>query len=130
MRSSPENITSLESNQVFVFGSNKLGAHKKGAAKQAMGFGAVMGQAEGLQGKTYGIPTKDHQIQTLPLVAIKKYVDNFILFASVNPHLEFLTTEIGCGLAGYKPKDIAPMFKEALKFENIKLPSRFLARLL
>jgi hypothetical protein len=89
-----------------------------------------MGQAKGLQGKTYGIPTKDFRIQTLSINRIKPYVHEFLLFAESNPQLEFLVTEIGCGLAGYKPKDIAYLFAKALTLDNVKLPSRFLARLL
>lgn len=132
MRTSPNEITRLEPHQIFVFGSNKIGRHGRGAAKQALIWGAKMGQGVGLQGNTYGIPTKDHNTQTLPVNEIKPYVDEFILFAKERPEMEFLVTEIGCGLAGYKPKDIAPLFREVLKqnIGNIKLPSRFLARLL
>lgn len=77
MRITPENITKLDSNQIFVFGSNQSGRHGKGAAKTALGWGAVYGQAEGLQGKTYGIPTKDKSIRrTLTIDEIKPYVDS------------------------------------------------------
>lgn len=126
MRVTPDNITRLEPNEIFVFGSNHSGRHGKGAAKTALGWGAKWGQAEGLQGRTYGIPTKDASIRrTLTLEEIKPYVDRFIEFAKENPQLRFLVTEIGCGLAGYKPKEIAPLFYQAADVENIYLPQRF-----
>lgn len=126
MRTTPSDITSLPTDTVFVFGSNLSGRHGKGAAKQALGWGAKWGQASGLQGRTYGIPTKDASIRrTLSVSEIKPFVDEFILFAASNPHLVFYVTEIGCGLAGYKPKDIAPLFVNAVDVQNIYLPSRF-----
>lgn len=125
-RITPDNITKLLDKQVFVFGSNLSGRHGKGAAKTALTFGAIWGQSKGLQGKTYGIPTKDAAIKrTLSINEIKPFVDEFIEFAIANGNLIFLVTEIGCGLAGYKPKDIAPLFKKALNVENILLPKRF-----
>ncbi len=125
-RTTPENISSLPERYIFVFGSNLSGKHGKGAAKTALGFGARWGQGHGMQGKTYGIPTKDASVRkTLPIAEIKPYVDRFIAFAIVMPELTFLVTEIGCGLAGYKPKDIAPLFKDAIRVNNIHLPARF-----
>ena len=125
-RTTPENITNISSNQVFVFGSNLSGRHGKGAAKTALGWGAVWGQAKGLQGKTYGIPTKDASIRrTLDVDEIKQFVDEFIQFAKDNNHLTFFVTEIGCGLAGLKIKQIAPLFAEAANIQNIYLPHRF-----
>lgn len=125
-RVTPENIVSLREYEVFVFGSNLSGRHGKGAAKTALGWGAKWGQASGLQGKTYGIPTKSHDVRSvLPIHDIKTYVNIFIEFAKMRPNITFLVTEIGCGLAGYKPKDIAPLFKGAITVENIHLPGRF-----
>jgi hypothetical protein len=125
-RTSPEYINKLEDNEIFVFGSNLSGRHSKGAAKQALTWGAKWGQAAGLQGKTYGIPTKDASIRrTLTIAEIKPYVDEFIQFAKGNPHLIFLVTEVGCGLAGLKHKDVAPLFKDAINLENIHLPAKF-----
>lgn len=130
-RITPENITALESNDVFVFGSNLSGRHGKGAAKTALTWGAKWGQASGLQGRTYGIPTKNSSIsKTLSIVEISRFVDEFILFADQNKHLRFLVTEIGCGLAGLKPKEVAPMFKNAVDYENIYLPAKFWHKLL
>lgn len=119
-------ITELKDNEVFVFGSNESGRHGKGAAKTAMKWGAKYGQAEGLQGKTYGIPTVNASISNkLSLNKIKKYVDNFINFAKSTPNKIYLVTEIGCGLAGWAAKDIAPLFKEATNIPNIHLPKKF-----
>lgn len=123
-------IDKLEFNQIFVFGSNLSGRHGKGAAKQALTWGAKWGQASGLQGRTYGIPTKNSSItRTLAISEIEPYVFEFIQFAKANPSLIFLVTEIGCGLAGYKPKDIAPLFADAIKVPNIILPPRFVRKL-
>ena len=125
-RITPENINSLAENEVFVFGSNLSGRHGKGAAKTALGWGAKYGQASGIQGKTYGIPTKDASIRrTLSIEEIKPFVDDFIEFAKANENFIFLVTEIGCGLAGLKPKEVAPLFKEAVNVDNIYLPARF-----
>ncbi len=125
-RITPEKITEISEGEVFVFGANQAGRHGKGAAKTALGWGAKYGQGAGLQGKTYGIPTKDKTIRyALPVNKIKEYVDDFIAFAKTRPELIFYVTEIGCNLAGYKPKDIAPLFKDAVEVENIYLPARF-----
>lgn len=124
-RTIPLEITELKDNEIFVFGSNTGGRHGKGAAKQALTWGAKWGQGEGLQGKTYGIPTKDSKIRTLPVNDIRPFVDRFVQFAKDHPEMIFLVTEIGCGLAGYKPKDIAPLFKDVKELKNVKLPERF-----
>lgn len=109
---------------IFVFGSNLAGRHGAGAAKFALEHhGAIYGIGIGLQGNSYAIPTKDHSIKTLPLYVIKDYAESFLDFAANHPHLTFNVTEIGCGLAGYKPTDIAPMFKN--HSENVMLPQRF-----
>jgi hypothetical protein len=99
---------------IFVFGSNLAGRHGKGAALFALQHhGAIYGQGIGLQGNSYGIPTKDSRLRTLPLDTIKLHVEDFLIFARKNPQLDFLVTKIGCGLAGYKDDDISPMFKHA-----------------
>lgn len=97
---------------VFVFGSNLAGRHGAGAALYARtNCGAVYGQGEGFQGNSYAIPTKDLNIETLPLSIIAGGVTKFISFARANPTRGFFVTAIGCGLAGYKPSDIALMFQ-------------------
>ncbi len=123
-RITPENITKLEPNEIFGYGDNEAHIHGKGAAKQAMHFGANYHQG-GLVGQTYGIPTKDKFMRVLPLNLIQLHIYQFLLVAKQNPDLIFLVTEIGCGLAGYKPKHIAPLFKDAVDIENIHLPARF-----
>ena len=117
----PKRITELKSNEIFVFGSNLEGAHGGGAALLAWrNWGAIWGQGAGLQGQTYGIPTMHGGTDN-----IKPYVDDFIRFAGEHAEYIFLVTEIGCGIAGFKPRDIAPLFKEAMNVPNIYLPQRF-----
>lgn len=126
MKYSPERITKLKPNEIFVFGSNLAGRHGAGAALLAKErFGAVNGRPGGLQGQSYAIPTKDKQMATLPLEEIKWGIIDLLTFASWHPELVFLVTEIGCGLAGYKPKDIAPLFFQCYVPENVLLPRRF-----
>lgn len=110
--------------KIFVFGSNLAGRHGKGAALFArQNRGAIYGQGIGLQGQSYAIPTKDERLRTLPLHKIEEYVKMFLQFAKDNPQLEFEITEIGCGLAGYTPKQIAPMFKGSP--DNCQLPENW-----
>lgn len=119
-------IRELGPDQIFVFGSNMSGRHGKGAAKQAMRWGAKYGQAAGIQGRTYGIPTVNASISgKLSLSKIARFVDDFIDYASRAPGLTFLVTEIGCGLAGWSVKDIAPLFAKAKDIPNIWLPASF-----
>lgn len=125
-RITPTWITSLKPNECFIFGSNRSGRHGKGAAKTALKWGAKWGQAEGLQGNTYGIPTVDAAIKnTLPLQEIKVYVDEFIKYAKHDKDTVFLLTEIGCGLAHLTPEEVAPLFKDAVDVENIHMPLSF-----
>ena len=123
----PENITSLKPNEIFVFGSNLAGRHGKGAAKQALKFGAIRGEGVGPAGQTYGIPTKCWNLGTLDTSTIRRYVGDFLDYAKSHQELTFLVTPIGCGLAGYSPKDIAPMFAGAPS--NVILPTCFTSNL-
>ena len=117
-RTTPEFITSLEPNEIFVFGSNLKGMHGGGAAYIAYRkFGAIMGQGVGLQGQSYAIPTMQGGVET-----IRPYVDEFIQFAKQHPELTFLVTRIGCGIAGFTDDEISPLFAEAHGVENIVLP--------
>lgn len=126
MKFTPENIRHLEPNQIFTYGANTAGIHGAGAAKLALRWGAKMGEY-GLNGQTYGIPTKDHNIRTLPLDKIQVHVDTFLAVAFSHPEYEFLVTKIGCGLALYEPKNIAPLFKKIKTggFDNVILPEEF-----
>jgi hypothetical protein len=112
---------------VFVFGSNLAGRHGKGAAAVAADlFGAMKGVGPGRQGQSYGIPTKDGRplpgnprpsfndpAQTLSLDAIKPFIAEFVTYANAHPELRFFITRVGCGLAGYKDEEIAPLFASA-----------------
>jgi hypothetical protein len=110
--------------EIFVFGSNLAGRHGAGAALYARKHhGAIYGIGVGHQGNSYAIPTKDERIETLPLSVIRQYVDQFIAYANAHPEFVFRLTPIGCGLAGYKPDDIAPMFKDAPA--NVLQPPEF-----
>lgn len=123
----PDNIKQVGENEIFVFGSNRAGRHSNGAALLAFRkFGARMGQADGLMGRSYGIPTKDRNLRTLPLAAIESQIVKFLRFAEKHPQLTFLVTQIGCGLAGYQPKDIAPLFMAHEIPGNVALPKAFL----
>lgn len=111
-----EKISLLLDTEVFVFGSNEAGRHGAGAAKTAHDlFGAEYNIGVGFSGQTYAIPTKDFDIQTLPLVSINLYVAAFLDVATVCSELDFIVTKIGCGLAGYTDAEIAPMFRLAPK---------------
>lgn len=126
MRITPKLITELQPNEIFVFGSNTSGRHGKGAAKTAMKWGAKYGVGEGLQGRTYGIPTVNASItRSLSYEKIQKYVDNFIECAKQHPELTFLTTLVGCGLAGLNIDRIGAMFATAKDVQNIHLPIEF-----
>lgn len=117
-RTTPEFITSLKPNEIFVFGSNLQGMHGGGAARAAYNkFGAVWGQGVGLQGQSYGIPTMQGGVET-----IRPYVDEFIAFAKAHKELTFLVTRIGCGIAGFKDEEISPLFETAHDLENVVLP--------
>ena len=117
----PERIIELKADEVFVFGSNLHGYHGGGAARAALKkFGAIWGQGVGLQGQSYAIPTMQGGVET-----IKPYVDQFIDFAKAHPELFFYVTRIGCGIAGFKDSDIAPLFKDAVGVDNICLPMSF-----
>lgn len=117
----PENITSLGEDEIFVFGSNLAGHHAGGAARTAKRyFGAVEGQGVGLQGQSYAIPTMQGGVDT-----IRPYVDEFIELAREWDQTTFYVTRIGCGIAGFKDEEIAPLFSEALKLYNVRLPESF-----
>ncbi|MBQ8221729.1 MAG: hypothetical protein IJZ87_00010 [Bacteroidales bacterium] len=121
-RISVDFITDLKENEIFVFGSNLQGMHGGGAARIAYEkFGAIWGQGVGLQGQSYGIPTMHGGVDV-----IKPYVDEFIEFAKTHSGLKFLVTRVGCGIAGFKDKEMAPLFEGAKVLENVYLPESFL----
>lgn len=117
----PEKLSTLKSDEVFVFGSNLQGMHAGGAAKAAYAkFGAIWGQGVGLQGQSYAIPTMHGGAET-----IRPYIDEFIIFARAHNELFFYVTRIGCGIAGFKDWEIAPMFADATSLPNVCLPKTF-----
>lgn len=119
-RVTPEKIDSLSDGEVFVFGSNKDGHHMGGAAKAAAKhFGAVWGQGDGLQGQSYAISSMEG------IVEMAKNINRFIEFAKGHQELKFLVTPIGCGIAGYKPEQVAPLFRKAILLQNVTLPKSF-----
>ena len=121
-----DDITSLDNDEVFVFGSNLAGKHEAGAAKLAHdSFGAQYGYGKGMTGKSYAIPTKDKDLRVLFLKEIRPYVEEFIEYAKLHSDIHFLVTKVGCGLAGYTVRDIAPMFAKARCVQNIHLPLDF-----
>jgi hypothetical protein len=121
-RITPEVITSLDDDEIFVFGSNLAGNHAGGAARTALKWGAIMGKGTGLQGKTYAIPTMFKTIEE-----IEPYVKTFIEYAKRHQEKQFLVTEIGCGIAEFIPEQIAPSFTSAFieDIKNIRLPEKF-----
>ncbi|NCC99450.1 MAG: hypothetical protein EOL95_07095 [Bacteroidia bacterium] len=117
----PEKITTLHPREIFVFGSNLAGKHGGGAAIIAYeNFGAIWGNGVGIQGNSYAIPTMHGGVDV-----IKPYVDEFIEYAKIHDEYIFLVTRIGCGIAGFRDEEIAPLFAEALGILNIVLPESF-----
>lgn len=125
-RLAPNQITELSQCEIFVFGSNLEGQHMGGAARYAYEhFSAEWGNGVGPQGRCYAIPTMHGSLSD-----IKPYVDDFIEYARQHPMNRFLLTRIGCGIAGFKDKDMAPLFAEAMKLPNVSFPKEWVPRLL
>lgn len=117
----PEHIKHLAENEIFVFGSNLRGMHAGGAAAFARNyFGAINGVGVGIQGQCYAIPTMHGGVED-----IAPYVDEFIAYAQAHPELHFWVTRIGCGIAGFRDSEIAPLFKGAYPLSNVSLPASF-----
>lgn len=121
LKYTPDNLTSLGEDEIFVFGSNLEGNHPGGAARTALlNFGAKMGQGVGLQGQSYAIPTMQGGVET-----IRPYVDEFLDLAYEWDQTTFYVTRIGCGIAGFTDEEIAPLFDRALDMYNVRLPESF-----
>ncbi len=120
-RVTPDFITELKEGEIFVFGSNKEGMHGDGAARIAYKeFGAIWGEGVGMTGRCYAIPTMDGSLDI-----IRKHVDDFTEYAAAHPELTFLVTRIGCGIAGWRDSEIAPLFGKASELGNVTLPEEF-----
>lgn len=125
-RCTPENITSLNSNEVFVFGSKPNGHHKEGAAKMALDcFGATYGCGDGFNGNSYAIEVHKHHLNKMA-ISILRFID----FAKKNSDLRFFVIPIGCGSAGLPESFIAHLFVDAIYVDNIFLPKSFIKQLL
>ncbi len=121
LRYTPDNISSLGEDEIYVFGSNLAGNHAGGAARVALErFGAVMGQGVGIQGRSYAIPTMQGGVES-----IRPYVDDFFELPEEWDQTTFLVTRIGCGIAGFTDEEIAPLFDRALDMYNVVLPESF-----
>ena len=119
-RVASDSIAQLNDNEIFVFGSNVQGMHGGGAAWYAhKNFGAEWGVGEGLTGRTYALPTMEGK------ASLAHAVKNFISCARKHTELTFLVTAVGCGIAGYSAREIAPLFSGCVSLENVTLPSDF-----
>lgn len=121
-RFTPNHIFSLRPNQVFVFGTDKRGSQKYGAAGMAAKkFGAQIGIIEGATGFCYALPTKGFTIEDLQnaVSRFKDYVDN-------NPQLTYLVTPVGCGHAGFYVNEVSALFKDFITYKNVMLPKVFI----
>ncbi len=119
-RITPSQVNVLKDGEIFVFGSNVRGAHMGGAARVAMEkFGAIWGVGEGLQGRSYAIPTMEG------LSNMSLAIERFVAYAKKHPEMKFYVTAIGCGIAGYRPEEVAPFFTSAVNLENVYLPLDF-----
>lgn len=130
MRYTPDIITWLGDNEIFVFGSNLAGIHGAGAAQAAYRYyGARYGTGNGPAGRSYAIPTKRAPYEEMGVEEIAQYVREFINYAYTHPEYTYLVTPVGCGLAGHTPATIAPLFAECLDMVNVVLPRAFCVQL-
>ena len=126
LKISPDYITHLNRDEIFVFGSNLEGHHEGGAAKYAYKkFGAIWGEGDGKTGNCYAIPTMHGELKD-----VKPYVDKFVNYAKENPQKQFLVTRIGCGIAGFYDGEMSSLFKEAINLPNVSLPRRWVELIL
>ncbi len=118
METTPELVSELRPDDVFVFGSNAGGLHGGGAARIAHErFGAVWGEGRGHHGQTYAIDTMSG------LETLAREAGDFVAYAAAHPELRFLLTPVGCGIAGYTPEQVAPLFAGIPA--NVTVPASF-----
>ncbi len=126
MNYTPEQVTTLKPNEVFVFASNDYGLHGGGSARTAFDkFGATWGNGDGPSGQSYAISTVDKNWDALPLDIIEENIKRFVSYAVKNKDKTFLFTKIGTGIAGYTVKDIAGIVKKQKMPKNVVLPREF-----
>lgn len=117
-------VTALPEDTVFVFGSNMAGQHTHGAARIAQQyFGAMKNVGRGWAGQSFAIPTLNEHLQRVPLSQIEHYIDDFKIYVKHHPKIKYFITALGCGIAGYKVSEIAPLFKGI--HDNVILPESF-----
>ena len=124
----PEIITDLPANSIFVYGSNQYSIHGAGSAKMAKDkFGAIYKDVPmGLCGQSYGIITKSFNDVSVNLEFIYLQVKTLYCFAMLRPELTFYVTKIGTALAGFSIEEIANIFTSIpFKPNNIILPIEF-----
>lgn len=125
----PEFITKLPPNSIFVYGSNQFAIHGAGSAKSAVdNFGAIYKDVPmGLCGQSYGVITKSFNNIPLPILFVTKQIDVLYDFAELRPDLTFYVTKIGTALAGFSLEQISHIFKarQHRKPDNIILPIEF-----
>jgi hypothetical protein len=125
-RTTPTWVTGLNLNEILVVGTNRLGIHGAGAALMGRKvFGLMPGVGEGISGRCYALPTKRGPYEQASLSEVAYAVDRFTLYAATNPTKTFLVTEVGCKLAGFVPRQIAPLFAKASQLKNVHLPAIF-----
>ena len=134
----PERISVLRENEIFVFGSNLLGHHMGGAARTARRvFNAEMGVAEGLTGQAYALPTLGEDMRRVAPEALRASLERLLRFALEHQKLTFYLTEVGCGIAGWPVETVRDLLWEAVRelseeaYEqravpaNLLIPQRF-----
>ena len=112
----PQIVYSLGRNEIFVFGSNRLGNHIGGAANVAFReFGASWGVGEGLTSNTYALPTLDEQYNQVTMDELYESFVKFLKCVASNQDKLFLLTPVGCGIAGFDTNQVADVFWRAVK---------------
>lgn len=107
--------------EVLVFGSNLRGVHGAGAAawvSAQCGARPVVG--EGHTGNGYALPTCSRPGVPLTLDQIACSARRFIEYAITHTETKFFLTRVGCGIAGFKDSEIAPLFAKVPS--NVRTP--------
>lgn len=128
MKYTPEQFTPT-GNEIIVYGTNQFAQHNGGAARFALGHGAIYGDCPiGLCGNTYGIITTSFNEVVVDAKFIEKQIQVLYQFAFLRPELSFFVTKIGTGIAGFSMEDISGIFKSIfITPSNIILPKEFTA---